>query len=58
MTLTTIAAIALKPILAVICAGLVYAIRDSIMHFVSNDKLRKILLTEVLPSRNSQSPES
>lgn len=53
MTLTTIAAIALKPILAFICAGIVYAIRDSIMYFVKNEKLRKLLLTEVLPGRDS-----
>lgn len=54
MTLTTIVAIALKPMLAVIGASIVYAIRDSILCFVTNQKLRKLLLTEVLPSADSE----
>ena len=53
--LSTIAAIALKPILAVIYVSIVYFIRDFIMYFVTNQKLRNLLLTEVLPNANSWS---
>lgn len=58
MTITTILAIALKPLIAAVACFFVYQIRDCIMFFVRGEKLRKLLLTEIFARPNTETTES